>query len=263
MIQRPDQSAREIEALPPLGSLEMGAYLEERGPRLRPETLVYLMREFWDLDRVKLVDRCASLLFGEPLPDGSVAGGHCEAIIRNRAEDFALDSDPDDALEFRRRVYEKALDEILAGRDKYPDWERVFFARLKDRAVDVARKTKKERERYVELEPDSPGAEVSADSEERAILSTLTVKAIRRAIRKLPKRQRQAAFLTWVLDLPIESKESDKRTVSKVMGITARMVRKLLTNARKALGKDPTFAEEARRWTGTTDRPNPGGSETE
>ena len=240
-LQRPPKSAD-----PPLGTTECEVHVRAKGPTLTAETLVYLLRESADVANTAFFSMCGGFLVGHRQGDGSWTGGRSEKIIMSVGTWCGVNSDEGRMNEFRGECHSELWKAILDGRDAKPYWEERFGRALKDKCIDVARKVFGQARRDKKLKTKAMGEALAMQQDavpldeevfERLEPRTDHVPLILAAIRRLPKRQAQAAFLRWVERRPIDS--GDHRSVRKVLGITARAVHHLLKKARTALSSDP------------------------
>lgn len=247
-LDRPPDSRSEISDLPPPSHPDFLDVLGRRGEELEPETLVYLFRECSAGKHRSELNRITELLVGQPQDDGTCVGGCCEHVIFSTAKVFGLSDRPESLGEFRQRCYLKIIDKLDAGREEEPFWEERFCRALKSVALDVGRKMKAERERFVpavegESSEEGPPSFSSLDnrSQDRdvEVISNFAIQQLLRALRSLPLKPRRAAHLHWIHGYQIESKASNKVTVSSLMGVTPRSVRTYLAEARDRLREDP------------------------
>jgi hypothetical protein len=245
-LQRLPKSAAEIASLPEASSPEMDEYLAQNGRALSPETLVYLLRELVGSADRRLFHRCGELLIGIGTQPGRIEGGHCEGIIRVLAKYYGFSS-PDELKEYRAACYALLWRDVVAGRVKSPHLEERFGQAFKSRAIDAARSLDRLRRRvkdtvHIDVEEDSkPEAGVASADVDSAVISAIDQVGLLAALRRLPCRQAQAAQLVWIDGWPIESEDDNEMTVSKMMGISGRMVRKHLGVARNRLQSDPSL----------------------
>jgi len=235
-----DDLAPQLRSRPALRR-RIGRLIDEEGRRLPPEALVILYREFRGLECFDLSGRCATLLFGRPLPDGRCHGGWCEPIIRRTARVFGLARDSELLNDFRQTCYHDVLD-ALDGREKGRPWEAYFFMALKWAAKDVARSMIRQVERDdLSVPLDAP--QITEPFQDPEIAPDLDVRV---ALRKLPDSQRNAVWLHWVECIPVESDDPMQPTVATLMRKSGRMVRKYLRAARATLKTDPNLLELVR-----------------
>jgi hypothetical protein len=245
-IDRPLASRQELAGLSAFDPSARMRYLHETGSSLSAETLVYLARESCAAGERPLVELCGRLLLGAPLGNGRFTGGACEPMITSHARRFGFGEDEEDRIEFRARCHAALWQAITAGSDKKPHFEERFHAALKGLVIDVGRSMTAERDRHQLKHPaldDSSDLEgmIPVD-EETDPTSGIVTDEIKSAIRRLPPPQRDAAWLAWVEDWQIESKDpNEQRTVAAALKITGRMVRKRLTVAMQLLRADPAI----------------------
>ena len=249
-LRRPPRSAAEINALPPLGSTQCAAHVREFGQPFAPETLVYLIREATLRRDTALVEVCARFLIGHRSSGDGWEGGHCEPTISKLSRTRGFHRDRELRLAFRSGSLAKLAEALHAGRDAKPYWEERFGHAFKDACIDVARSLRRPRNRDMEAGLAQDGDEaVDADDFDpkielfdEAILRSLAnsshMNTLMQAIRALPPRQAQAAFLAWVDGHPLEG---DGDTVASIMGISYRGVYKHLEKARATLSADPVL----------------------
>jgi DNA-binding CsgD family transcriptional regulator len=238
-LQRPANSAAEIEALPPLESTEGSAHVRQHGQSYAPETLVYLMREAIKLRNTMLFEMGYKFLIGEPR-GGRWEGGHCERTIASLARAYGFYTNRDLRLGFRSRCLVSLSEAIYAGRAAKPYWEERFGDAFKKACIDAARSLSLPRNRDMEagvtrdsddvidvddLDPEIPL--IDAEVAER-LSKPHHEAAVLQAVRALPHRQGQAVML-WLEGHPIEGPADD--TVAKIMNISPRAVYKHLRNA--------------------------------
>jgi hypothetical protein len=155
---------------------------------------------------------------------------------------FGLGDDPDDLTEFRGRCHSQMWNAIQAGTTKKHYWEERFHLALTDLCFDVGRPMIRERERRVAFSDDEEQGAPEYQTDvvaEHNIIAELDTEAIREAIRELPGRMREAAWLRWVVDLRVESLDPNEQTIVTVMNVTDRMVRYYLDAAAKRLRENP------------------------
>jgi hypothetical protein len=239
-LNRPPKSAREIGELQRLDDAAIGRLLRDRGTELSPETLVYLLRGTCGCDS-RLFDLCGRLLIGRPRPDGRFDAGHCERLIVSMAFHFGF-GELDDLNEFRARCHFQMWNAIQAGTEKKHYWEERFYLALSDACFDIGRQMIREREHRVAFSDDeehgAPEYQTDIGAEDD-ILAGIDAEAIREAIRQLPFRLRQAAWLRWIVGLQVESRDPEEPTITKVMKVTDRMVRYYLDEAAERLRENP------------------------
>ena len=135
----------------------------------------------------------------------------------------------------------------MAGSEQKPFFEERFYPALKGLVIDVGRSMAAERDRHG---LDDPALDESSDYEgvapvegEIDPISGIVTDEIKDAIRRLPAPERDTAWLAWVQDWQIESKDPNaQRTVAAALKITGRMVRKRLSAAVQRLREDPIIA---------------------
>lgn len=204
-LQRPPRSATEIAALPAFGTPACERYVHTHAEGFEPETIIYLLRESITASDTSLFNRCGRLLIGEHDDDGRWSGRHCEPIIMTVAADFGFHLDDVLLHEFRSEVHAEIWRAIYAGREAKHFWEERFGSALKDKCIDVARKLDRSRKReqqherrQLEWESETLAEEPDPKSIEDDVISKIDDDVLLRAIRELPPRQCQAAFLVWV-----------------------------------------------------------------
>jgi hypothetical protein len=239
-LQRPEEVDEEIASLPPPATTECREYLRACGGRLKPETLVHVMRAAAQQDCTEIVELAGQLLTGLR-GDGRIEGGHCEAIIRAVARKGGIDLDPALFQDFRQHCYRDMLKQIRAGASAQPIWEQRFAFVFKRRVLDVAKSIKVDKKWQAEHDSiDEPDATELADRApplDDRVIGGLQRDTLLRAIRRLPDKQRQAAYLAWCEDRPVQG--DDESCVTRIMGISDRAVRKLLEKAALKLQADP------------------------
>lgn len=247
-MDRSPDSRSEISDLPSPSHPDFLDVLGRSGEELEPETLVYLFRECSAGGHRAELERVTKLLFGHPQDDGTCLGGFCEHIISRTARVFGLADRLESLGEFRQRCYAKILDKLEAGREEERFWEERFYRALKSVALDVGQKMKSEREKFVSAvegessEQDPPSLsslDIRSQDRDGELESELDIQKLLSALRNLPVKPRRAAHLRWIHGYQIESKESDKTTVSSLMRVTPRTVRTYLTDAKDQLREDP------------------------
>jgi hypothetical protein len=247
IIDRPARSRRELSELPPADSRARVQYLRERGQTLSPETLVHVAREACTAGDRSVVQECGRLLYGVPLGNGRFTEGHCEPMITSHARHFGFGNTEQDRIEFRARCHAALWHAIMAGSDQKPFFEERFYPALKGLVIDVGRSMAAERDRHG---LDNPALDESSDYEgvapvdgESDPINGIVTNEIKDALRRLPVPERDAAWLAWIQDWQIESKDPhEQRTVAVALKITGRMVRKRLTAAVQHLREDPIIA---------------------
>jgi DNA-directed RNA polymerase specialized sigma24 family protein len=123
-------------------------------------------------------------------------------------------------------------------------WEERFYAALKRRAIDVGRAMRSQSDPLVRIDDDEdPPADGPLAVPESRITARIDEARIMEALRRLAGPRGKAAWLAWVEGWPIESRNPEELTVAKAMGISGRMVRRHLAEAREALKDDPAIAE--------------------
>lgn len=247
IMDRPARSRQELAEFPPANSLARVQYLRERGHTLSPETLVRVAREACTTGDRSLVQECGRLLYGTPLGNGRFTEGPCEPMITSHARHFGFGSKEEDRIEFRARCHAALWQAIMAGSEQKPFFEERFYPALKGLVIDVGRSMAAERDRHG---LDDPALDESSDYEgvapvegEIDPISGIVTDEIKDAIRRLPAPERDTAWLAWVQDWQIESKDPNaQRTVAAALKITGRMVRKRLSAAVQRLREDPIIA---------------------
>jgi len=244
IIDRPIRARQELSELPPADSRAREQCLRERGHTLSPETLVRIAREACMAGDRSVVQQCGRLLYGKPLGNGRFTEGHCEPMITSHGRHFGFSDKEEDRIEFRARCHAALWQAIMAGSEKKPFFEERFYAALKGLVIDVGRSMAAERDRHA---LNDPALDESSDYEgvapvdwESDPISGIVTEEIKDAIRRLPAPERDAAWLAWVQDWKIESKDpNEQRTVAAALKITGRMVHKRLSDAVERLREDP------------------------
>jgi hypothetical protein len=247
IINRPAKSRQELSELPSTDLRARSQCLRERGHTLSPETLVCVVREACTAGDRSVVQQCGRLLYGQPVDNGRFAEGHCEPMITSHARHFGFGNTEDDRIEFRARCHAALWQAIMAGSDHKPFFEERFYPALKGLVIDVGRSMAAERDRHGLNEP---ALDKSSDYEgvapvegETDPISGIVTEEIKSAIHRLPAPERDAAWLVWVQDWQIESKDpNEQKTVAASLRITGRMVQKRLTAAIQRLREDPIVA---------------------
>lgn len=244
-IDRPARARQELASVPEGDACARKQHLQEIGHTFSAEALVFLARQACASGDRAMMEICGRLLCGVPLGNGRFAAGHCEPMITSHARHFGVGDDQDARNEFRARCHTALWQAITAGSEAKPFFEERFYSALKALVIDIGRSMIRERKRHRLDHPvteDGSASDVGAsvDSELEAV-SGIVTDEIKQAIRKLPDRLRDAAWLAWVQDWRVESKDpNDQRTVAAALNITGRMVRKRLTAATQLLRDDPT-----------------------
>jgi DNA-directed RNA polymerase specialized sigma24 family protein len=244
-LLRPDQSAREISGLPPVGTTEREVWIRAHAVELAPETLVFLLREAAAAGNTALFEVCGAAL----IDVRGTSGGWCEGIIGAVASETGFRRDREVFRDFRGACYEAMWRAIHGGSNEEGFWEERFGRALRCRCIDVARQmgraAKKENDAVLasldsgaELLPDSTG-DVAMTVWDRIVVGDLTA-----AIRRLPPHQARAAFLRFVEGRPVEGEHSG--SIRNVLGVTDREVYKLLAEARERLAQDPEIRKYRR-----------------
>jgi DNA-directed RNA polymerase specialized sigma24 family protein len=238
----------EIAALPDPSSADaIEAHLRSHGPDLCPETLVYICREVLANGERSTFELAANLLLG--VANGTeLENGRCEPLIRRVARGMGLLGEPADLDDMRGWCFHTMLTAIKAGRDTpgHRMWEERFYVALKAAAIDAGRKVlrRRDKETPLDLIPlDSPRLSVDGAAE---VFRNIERNHALRLIATLPEKARKAAYLHWVEGFPIESGDELKSdTVARKLGVSGRMVRKYLDQARGMLRhNDPRDAGE-------------------
>lgn len=239
IIHPPDDSPAHGAARPDLSvEAEVRAYLRGAGSTAPPETLVAIIRDQWSRNHTLASEDAMRLLLGRQIKLGVYEGGHCEGIIRNQARRFGFHTPPDRLDEFRSRCWARIWDGVLADQ---PFWEERFGRAVKMRAIDVGRKMSAEARPAKSAAQSLPGS-YQAGSPEGDLLNRIDSQRLRIALADLPPRQRQAVWLRYIQDLPIESRDDDGSTVSGTMGISSSMVRRHLRAGIQTLRSNPEVA---------------------
>jgi DNA-directed RNA polymerase specialized sigma24 family protein len=229
---------REIAALPDPSSADViEAHLRSHGHDLCPETLVYIYREALSNGERSTCELAANLLHG--VANGTeLENGRCEPLIRRVARGMGLLGEAADLDDLRGWCFHAMWTAINAGRDSpsHRMWEERFYVALKAAAIDAGLKVMRRRDKETPLERvphDSPRLRVDGVAE---ILRTMDRNEALRLIATLPEKPRSAAYLHWLEGFPIESgDELNSDTVARKLGVSGRMVRKYLDQARGIL----------------------------
>lgn len=234
-LKRPDRSREEIAGLPEIHTTECDAFLRASGDSLAPETMVYVIREAQRARKTILIEICGRYLTGAGQPIRPDAGTTVtERVIWAVARRFRFPDNPTVLQDFWSECLDGMWDAILLGRDRKPFWEANFGQALYAKCLDLGRPRYRRSVKEVSLENLQPpaGADVLAD-----IMAHLGEAEILRAIRRLPRQEAQAAFLHWVEKRPVDSAAAG--SVRNVMGLSARHIHNLLSNAQERLAQDP------------------------
>lgn len=248
-FSRPPKSVAEIAALPAPGTTQCLEFLRAGAGSLTPETLVHVAREAIRVRDGELHGLAVMALLGSPAQNGTIVGGHCEAIIRNRARAFGFD-EPADLEDFRGDCLSRLVEAIHPGPKAKEYLEHRFFDCFLGLCVDVGRGLKLRR-KTVRLAPGEangyevewlesladPDEDSTSDNSDDPVVSSETKVRLHRAILRLPPRQRTAVQLRLLLGLPVTG--DGPRTVVSIMRVSETNVYKLLDKAKRTLRKDP------------------------
>lgn len=241
-MNRPEQVEAEIAALPgPPGSTKCGSYLRrllEDGASLRPETLVYIIREA-RIAKCSEQDHLACLLLTGLQVDGTVNGGHCEAVVRKAARKGGFVQDPERLHDFRQRVFGDMFRQIRAGREAQPIWEQEFFVPFKRRVLDVVDTFRTQVRRDAECDSlDAPGGSAVADPAppvDEALFRAMAADQLYQLATALDGNPGRAFFLRHIEDRPVKGPGG----VAEIMGVSDRTVRNYLEAGRVTLSRNP------------------------
>ena len=249
-FSRPPQSAREIAALPAVGTTDRMVHVRANGHSLAPETLVYVTREAINDGDTSLVEVCTRFLVGRE-EGGLWRGGHCEATIVTLARRYRLNGNRDLMRAYRARCFEELWKAIYAGSTQKPFLEVNFAYSFWQLCIDAKRSVVRKggQDLAAGITDDTVNAldvdevvledaEVLEDELIKKMVGALHEAELMDAIRALPPQQARAALLNWVEGKPIEGSED---SVSAIMGVTPRNVYALLDRARAALRLDPVI----------------------
>lgn len=198
-----------------------------------PEQLVTAFRDAREVQEFDRADEALGRILGSVDETGMIRGGFCEGAIRRTAQKWGISGE--ELPDFRSACYLKIVEALRGPRARKWLWEEAFSVALFGIVTDVRRQWVRRREREareVDLDLVDQGAmtEASVDPHDR-----LEIQEILSALSQLNEPMRNAAYLHWIKELKIESRDPQEATVATVLGVSGRSVRTYLRQARESI----------------------------
>lgn len=222
-----EQRITDALALESADFLELVARRDETAPDyFPPEALAYFIRRAHRAGNKRLVNTLMRELYFR-----------CRPFLHNRVRSF----DGESRKEMIQEILTRLATDLLDPGDKGDFVEASFWSYLKARAIDVCRERMDELENP-EVSLDAPVFDEEGDETESAlsqvsdyVLTPEQMLLLKVGLAHLTPRLRQVFIMAHALEMKIESKDPNEKTISRHFGVTEKTVRNWLKEAERLL----------------------------